>query len=266
MRNGGPMPLLLIEDDAEACGKFLDCAQTRTDIVFIGVTGRCGEAMRLLLERSPEGVILDLELTHGQGSGLTFLQQMNNADLRLRPIVVVTTRNRSELVHESLHEYGVDWVFCKRQETYSQETVIDHLLALRPFLHIPHGNLPSGLQTPETPEQLRERVLRRIDAKLNTIGVPPNLKGRPYLREAIFRLVTKDKDDSDTVFHEVANVFRNRYNNVIRNMQAAIHSAWMNSATETLEQHYRAPVRSSLGVPSPTEFVYYYADQIRRTL
>lgn len=267
MANDKPMPLLLVEDDVSTCRKFLDCSRHRNDISFVGMTGYSDEGIRFVKDRLPEGIILDLELNWGRGSGLEFLKELNASGLAFRPIVVVTTRNRSELVHESLHEYGVEWVFCKKQQDYSPEMVINHLLSLRPFLHsVDRSGLPSDLRTMETPEELRIRVMQRIDAELNVIGISPRFKGSPYIREAIFLLISKDKNESEMVFHDIAVHFKNNYNNVIRNIQAAIHFAWKNTDIETLEQNYKARIRSDLGVPSPTEFIHYYADKIRTTM
>ena len=261
-----PMTLLLIEDDVSMCRKFLDCVCGRTDVAFVGMTGYSEEGLKCVKDRLPEGVILDLELSRGKGSGLDFLKELNKSNLNFRPIVVVTTRNRSELVHESLHEYGVEWVFCKKQDGYSPEMVIDHLIALRPFLHVPHGDLPSEYRTLETPEELRTRISQRIDAEMNLIGISPRFKGSPYVREAIFSLITIDKGDPEMIFRDVSVKFNTNYNNVIRNMQTAINDAWKNNDIDALYTHYKAHIRSSSGVPSPTEFVHYYADKIRQTM
>jgi len=267
MDNAKPMPLLLIEDDVSMCRKFMECANKRIDITFVGMTGRSDEGIKYVTDRLPEGVILDLELNWGRGSGLEFLKELNKANLSLRPIVVVTTRNRSELVHETLHEYGVEWVFCKKQQGYSPEMVINHLLSLRPALHtVQRGDLPPEYLTLETPEELRTRIVQRIDAELNQIGLSPGFKGTPYIREAIFILISKEKGESEMVFHDVAAKFETRYNNVVRNIQAAIHDAWRHNDIEMLEKHYKAHIRDKSGVPSPTEFVHYYADKIRMTM
>ncbi len=262
-----PMPLLMVEDDVSMCRSFIDCADRRNDIVFVGMTGSSDEGMRIVKDRLPEGIILDLELNWGRGSGLDFLKEMKTANLPFYPAIVVITRNRSELVSETLHAYGIEWVFCKKKEDYSPDMVIGHLLDLRPFIHIANrGGLPSDLRTLETPEEVRNRLTRRIDTELNIIGIPPGFKGGPYLREAIFLLIGKDKNDSETVFYEIAEKFRNSYNNVIRNMQSAINFAWKNNDIDTLERNYTAHIRGKVGVPSPTEFVHYYANKIRQTM
>ena len=267
MERDKPMSLLLIEDDVAACRNFRECAKHRPDVDFVGMTGCSDEGMEFVKTRLPEGVILDLELNHGRGSGLEFLKELNKTALSFRPIVVVTTRNRSELVYESLHEYGIEWVFCKKQQGYCPERVISHLISLRPFLHTAErGGVSDELRTLETPEEQRVRLMQRVDSELNAIGISPRFKGRPQIRAAIFRLTGKGKNEPESVFHETAAEFQTRYNNVIRNIQAAIHHTWRHTDVETLEECYKAPIKSSDGVPTPTEFIHYYADMIRDTL
>jgi len=47
-------------------------------------------------------------------------------------------------------------------------------------------------------------------------------------------------------------------------MQTAINYAWRISPVEDLILHYKARINYETGVPTPTEFIYYYADKIRK--
>jgi len=267
MDNQKPMQVVLIEDDTSACRKFMDCANGRTDIVFVGMTGSSNAGLEYVRNKLPEAVILDMELNWGEGSGLDFLEKFQKTDFSIRPIIVVTTRNRSELIQESLHEYGVEWVFCKKQKGYSPEMVINHLFKLRPFLYaVRHGGENSRLHTLETPEELKKRITLRIASELNAVGISTRFKGRNMIEEAIFLLVSKDKKDSEKIFNDLALKYKTHYNNIVRNIQSALHNAWNNNDLETLEKLYTAPVRKDLGAPSPTEFIHYYADKIRGSM
>jgi len=263
-----PMPIVLIEDDVSACRAFMDCTNSRTDIVFAGMTGRSDEGLEYVKTKLPEAVILDMELNWGEGSGLDFLEKFQKTELSLRPIIVVTTRNRSEIVQERLHEFGVEWVFSKKQQGYSPEMVLNHLLTLRPYLHTVRGSgQSSALQTLETPEELKKRIFQRIDAELNAFGISVRLKGRDLVKEAIYLLMNKDEKAPDTVFHILAKTHKTRYDNVVRNIQTAINDAWQNhDDIDMLLKTYTAPIRKGSGSPSPTEFIYFYADKIRKSM
>lgn len=262
-----PMPILLIEDEPYECRKFKDYAATRTDITFVGITGSNDEGLQLVKSRLPEGVILDLELTKGQGDGLQFLTGLKEAKLGLRPIVVVTTNIQSEVTHSHLHEMGVSFVFFKKQNGYSPERVINILLGLRESLpSAQKSDILADLQTVESPEELRTRIINRIDAELSQIGFSLRLKGRKYLSEALYLLLSKDKNESDAVLYQVADQNKVNYNTVIRAIQTAIENAWDRTDIETLKELCPVRIDVRTGVPSPTEVIHYLADKIRKTM
>jgi hypothetical protein len=102
---------------------------------------------------------------------------------------------------------------------------------------------------------------------MDAFGISVRLKGRTIAEEAIFMLINTSDKDSDRMFNDLARARKTHYNNVIRNIQTAVNDAWDNTDDiEELLKHYTAPVRKDAGAPSPTEFVHYYANKIRRDM
>ena len=91
------------------------------------------------------------------------------------------------------------------------------------------------------------------------------MKGRKYLQDAILFLV-KENDSEESVFNYLANMYKRSSSSISRVMQTAINYAWRTSAPEDLEAYYTAKVNYNTGVPTPTEFIYYYADKIRKNI
>jgi len=261
-----PMPLLLIEDDVSECVKFKDCANRNANITFVGMTDSSDDGMKLLKTRLPEGIILDLQLLRGTGSGLKFLSDLKETDMAFRPIIVVTTSNQSQLVYNHIEGLGVDWIFCKKQSDYSTDMVVDTLLSLRGSLHsVQRDGVPEDLQTIESPEARRARIAQRIDVELDLVGVRVRYNGRAYLHEAIYLLITSGKD-AGSVIDQVAANHKITYSAMSRVMQTAIDNAWDTAGPEELQVHYTARVNARTGSPSATDFIYYYADKIRKTI
>lgn len=261
------MPLLLIEDDVSECIKFKDCANSRTDINFVGMTGSSIEGVQCAKTRLPEGIILDLQLNRGRGSGLQFLADIKTADIGFRPIIVVTTSSRSEVVYNHIEENGVDWIFCKKQPDYSVDLVINTLLTLRKSLYNKQGNdIPVDMQTLESPEERQARITQRIDAELNLVGISSKYRGRKHLHEAIYLLINVEKGASEAVINQIAIAQKGNYSAIVRAMQTAINNAWASSSIDDLQKYYTARIDYRTGVPSPTEFIHYYADKIRKTI
>ena len=49
-------------------------------------------------------------------------------------------------------------------------------------------------------------------------------------------------------------------------MQNAILYAWRISAIEDLTTYYTEKINYETGIPTPTEFIYYYANKIKKTI
>jgi CheY-like chemotaxis protein len=261
-----PMTVVLIEDDVGDCIAFKDCANSRTDIKFVGMTDSGEEGLKLVQSRLPEAVILDLQLSKGSGSGLKFLEELNKANLAFRPIIMVTSSNQSRIVSERIEELGVDWYFCKKQKDYSSDFVIDTLLSLRKHLRV--GQCSGGgvgREMIESPEELKIRIYKRIDAELDLIGIRARYKGRVYLREGIYLQIYSDKQ-SGSVIEQVAANHKHAYNSVSTVMQTAINNAWNHAAPGELQAHYTARISAKTGTPTPSDFLHYYADKIKNSI
>jgi DNA-binding NarL/FixJ family response regulator len=184
--NKKPMPLLLIEDDVADCIEFKNCSAARTDVVFVGMTGSASEGLNKVQSMMPEGIILDLELHWGTSSGFEFLTELEKFNLKLRPIIIVTTHIPSKMVYSHIRNYGVDVIFYKKQADYSAEMVLNHMVAMRKaWSDEQYSGSPGKLQTIESPDARRRRIMERIDADMNLIGVGVGYKGYKYIQNSI---------------------------------------------------------------------------------
>ena len=102
---------------------------------------------------------------------------------------------------------------------------------------------------------------------MDLVGISSHLKGREYLYEAIIFLINEDKNNqNETVFNHLANLHKRSSSSISRVMQTAINYAWRTCAPEDLEMYYTAKINYNTGVPTPTEFIYYYAQKISKIL
>ena len=262
-----PMPLLLIEDEVADCIKFKEYVNTRTDVVFVAMTDSASKGLNYVQTLMPEGIIVDIELHKGTGSGLQFLSDLKKSNIALRPILIVATKSPSQVVHNHVRNLGVDLVFCKRQKDYSAEMVIKTIVALREsWFTIQSNELLGDLQEIESPEERRNRIMERINTEMEFVGIGVRYKGYEYLQEAIYNLINKDKNSSEVAINQVAENRKISYNTIIHAMQTAINRAWKISSIEDLQKYYTARVNINTGVPTPVEFIHYYADKIRKTI
>lgn len=83
------MKLLLIEDDINTCEIFKKIERARKEIEFIKITNSETEGLKCVKQNTPEGIILDLELTNGEGSGFGFIKELRKLKLKAIPKIIV---------------------------------------------------------------------------------------------------------------------------------------------------------------------------------
>lgn len=254
------MSVLLVEDDEKACREIRENIESFDDMALIGVTNDAKIALAYVKNYLPEAVILDLELHHGGGNGLLFLKELNQVDLPFHPYILITTNNSSIVTYEYAHEAGADFIMYKHQADYSPRNAVEFLRMIKgAILNRIDSDSPEH-RTTESPEQKSRRIKREISVELDRIGVSPKHKGYQYLIDAIQLVIEKPRNNLCAI---IAETYGKTEASVERAMQNAIDKAWRVSDIEDLIKHYTAKVSSEKGVPTITEFVYYYANKIK---
>lgn len=253
------LTVLLVEDEPKTCKAFIEYADRMDDISIVGVTGDADEAVKMIRDRLPEVIILDLELRKGGGSGLDVLRNMPGLGLRVRPYIMIVTNSVSDVTIEYVRSLGADYIISKHQGGYTERYVLDFL---RPMKLAIQNAYPAGLvqdSTPETPAQKRNRVIQRIHTELDHVGISPRVLGYQYLTDAI--LLTIDEPRT-YLCKDIAKLYGKTEASVERAMESAIKKAWQTTDIDQLLKHYTARIKSEKGVPTLTEFIYYYANMI----
>ncbi|MEL4105340.1 sporulation initiation factor Spo0A C-terminal domain-containing protein [Oscillospiraceae bacterium WX1] len=254
------LSILLVEDDEASCRDFINCADQREDMTFVGVTNNSSDAIGYIKDCLPDAVILDLELHLGRGNGLFVLQELRQMALPVNPYVLVTTNNTSSVTYESARQLGADFIISKHQPDYSAKGVLDFLLMMRPIIHSRIQNAAPEHATTETPQVRNKRILSRIRTELTNVGISPKAVGNAYLIDAIDLVVKQPVQNLCTI---IGQKYGKTESSVERAMQNAINRAWRTADIDDLLKFYTARIHSDKGVPTLTEFIYYYANKIK---
>ena len=260
------MKILILEDDVNECNKYKNLIESKTDFKLIGVTNSSKEAIRLVKNYKPDGIILDLELNSGEGSGLEFLESIKNLKINKMPKIVVTTNIYSDSVYNFLHKNKVDFVFYKNQVNYSHESVLNTLLLLNEY-ETPSIEKMVKNENDDDKELEHKKIEDLINKELDLIGISSHLKGRKYLFDSIqFIIENSESNESSSIIQFLVGKYKRSNSTISRAMQNAILHAWRISSLEDLSVLYTARINYETGVPTPTEFIYYYCDKIKKML
>lgn len=254
------LSILLVEDDDCACRTFINFVDNSNDLMLVGVTSNAFTALDYVRDRLPDVIILDLELHHGCGSGFDVLMGLKELDLKFLPYILVTTNNSSSVTYESARQLGVDYIMSKHQENYSEKSALDFLRMLSPVIKNRKRTMPIDSRNEESPAYFEKRVTRRIIAELDHVGISQKSVGYKYLIEAIIMTIKKP---TQNLCNLVAQKYGKTECSVERAMQNAINRAWATSDIDDLLTYYTAKINSSKGVPTLTEFIFYYANKIK---
>lgn len=252
--------ILIIEDDVAACRELSQYIENISDLKLVGVTGDAEKAIEMVQGMLPDVVILDIELHHGAGNGITFLAMLNALNLPLRPYVLITTNNSSNVTYESARGLGADFIMSKHKPDYSAQYVIEFIRMIQHTLMNRKPSMTENLCEEDPFEKTLPLYTRRVYRELDWIGISPKNIGYRYLADAILLVM---RNSSANVYRELAEANKKSDASVERAMQNAINRAWRHSDIEELLTHYTAKVRSEKGVPTTLEFVYYYANKIK---
>lgn len=257
------LSLLLVEDDAQACEDISAYIDTLDDVILTGITNNSSKAEQLIQDTLPDVVILDLELHGGSGSGLSLLRALHSAPPTKIPYILITTNNSSTVTYEAARQLGADFILSKHQNDYSAKSVVEFLRALKQVIqkhHASHTQINQGQKPPETPAQMERRTTRRICLELDQVGISTKAKGYQYLTDAILLVIKAPTPNLCTILGEK---YGKTESSVERAMQNAIAKAWRTTPIDDLLAYYTAKISSEKGVPTITEFVYYYAHKIK---
>lgn len=254
------MRILLIEDDLHLCQDFINYIDELDEVTLIGVTNNSDKAIEIIEDTKPDAIILDLELHQGSGNGLFVLQALKELALIQLPFILVSTNNSSNTILESARKLGADFIFSKHQDDYSVKKVINFLLMMKTVLPKVQSQVNKQKSNLELPKQKSKRLSRCISAELNIIGISPKVLGYKYLADAIQITLKEPQPNISTT---IAKKYNKTESSVERAMQNAIKRAWHITDINDLLLNYTARVDPNKGVPTVTEFIFFYANKLK---
>ncbi len=254
------LSLLLVEDNAKECSEIINYVDSLDDTYLIGVTNNTSKALSIIKEKNPDAIILDLELLNGLGNGLTLLQDLQNLSLLHMPYILITTNNSSNITHKSARGFGADFIMPKYKDDYSAKTVVDFLRMMKNIIQSNKVSQQNTADCYDTFEQNEKMLSRKICRELDLIGISTKASGYRYLVDAISIVI---KAPCKNLCHIIGEKYGKTNFSVERAMQNAIQKAWRTTAIDDLLNLYTAKINSERGVPTITEFIYYYANKIK---
>ena len=245
---------VLIADGAEEFCSALSAALQRSDgFQVVGTAGDGEQAIRMIGERKPDILVLDLMLS--KQDGFSVLKSM--ANMERRPVTLATSTFLTEYVSSAAAGLGVKYLMLKPCD---MSALVERLEEIR------------GGESPRTtgPRRLdKTGIESMVTGIIHEIGVPAHIKGYQYLREAII-IAVNDMDVINAItkvlYPQVAKTFGTTPSRVERAIRHAIEVAWDRGDLATLQRFFGYTVSNTKGKPTNSEFIALIADKLQLQL
>ena len=245
---------VFIADSAEDFCSGLTAALQRADgFRVVGTAGDGEQAIRMIEEKKPDILVLDLMLA--KKDGLSVLKSI--ANMEHKPITLATSAFLTEYVSTAAANLGVRYLMLKPCD---MAALVERLEEIR-------GG--ESLRYPAARRSDKVSIETLITNIIHEIGVPAHIKGYQYLREAII-IAVNDMDVINAItkvlYPEVAKTFGTTPSRVERAIRHAIEVAWDRGDLDTLQKFFGYTVSNTKGKPTNSEFIALIADKLQLQL
>lgn len=233
LADASPESRFLLREAMERTGGFrVDTAQTGEEV------------LQKAAAEPPALLVMDVMLP--ERDGLSVLRELHERGIA--PSTVLISAFVSEHILAEAMALGVAYFLPK---PFRLEVLLERMEALL---------------APVPPEEARPSLKARVTHILYTLGMPADLAGYHYLREAILIAVPDPSVTAHAItkilYPEVARRYSTTVSRVERSIRHAIETAWDRAAPETLRAYFGDTVSSAKGKPTNSEFISFVADRL----
>ena len=241
--------ILIADMDTQFCRELTVDLKKHDEFEVIGMAFDGEKALQMLQAEQPDILVMDPLLP--KVDGLTVLEQIR--DMHIHPKILIISAFINQYVVTSAARLGAHQFLMK---PCNIDGIVKNILRMDMAEKGEPTFFPGN-----------QDLASLVTNTLHKIGVPANLKGHQYLREAII-LTVEDEDDEAVLkcrYKEVANKFQTTTKRVESAIRHAVECAWDRGDLDTLQRFFGYTVSNVKGKPTNTEFISLVADQIRLT-
>ena len=254
--------IIIVDDNKDFCNILNEYLLTQEDLIVTGIAENGVEALKLIEEKKPDLVILDIIMPILDGLGV--LEHLNTIDLEPKPrIMVLSAVGHDKITQRSL-TLGADYYVLK---PFAMEIFIERI---RQVLN----STEDIKKTPNYFDNAKGKIdkiqpidmMTQITDIIHQIGIPANLKGYMYIREAINMLVTNIELLSSVtkeLYPLVGKKFNTTASRVERAIRHAIEVTWTRGQVEPINEIFGFTINNEKGKPTNSEFIAMVADKLR---
>lgn len=242
----------IIDDNVHFTEILIDFLSTFNEMEVIGVAHDGMKGMELIRNQKPDIIILDLIMPFSDG--LSLLKNIYEENITIKVIILTSLGTEDTITRAK--ELGASYFLMKPIE-------LSHL----PKLLI--SICSEGVSMKKTLEKVLNKnndgkIELKITDILRSIGIPANLKGYFFLREAIQMINNGcEISFSKVIYPAIASKHHTTTSRVERAIRHAIEVGWNRGGIEQLDLVFGNTVSPLKGRPTNGEFISLIAEYLR---
>lgn len=246
--------VIIADNTEEFCAGMTSALQQAGGFQVVGTATDGEQAIRLVSERKPDVLVLDMMLS--KRDGISVLKAISGMDKR--PITLATSGFVTDYVSSAAANLGVRYLMLKPCD---MSALVERLEEIRGG---ENQRKHPGVRKPD-----KTSIETMVTGIIHEIGVPAHIKGYQYLREAII-IAVNDMDVINAItkvlYPQVAKTFQTTPSRVERAIRHAIEVAWDRGDLDTLQRFFGYTVSNTKGKPTNSEFIALIADKLQLQL
>ena len=249
--------VLIAEDNVEYA-EFLKNTLEENSIAVVAIAHDGMQALEYIEEYSPDLITLDIVMP--VLDGVEVLKKLKEKSPVKRPGIIVITGAHKENILGLCMQNGADYYMLKPCDP---NVLVERIKTICGFKD-------GGVSKYGKPD-LNDRALRRsieinVTNMIHMVGVPANIKGYQYLRDAIILAICENDLISAVtkqLYPRVAANYNTSASRVERAIRHAIEVACTRGNEEALYSLFGYTVSNAKGKPTNSEFIAMIADKLR---
>ena len=242
---------VLIIDDNKELVESMKMYFGKSDIVnVVGCAYNGKDGCELIREHENDIDIVLLDLIMPKEDGFYVLNNMKNEGIH-KTIIVLTSYEESEIIEE-LSNFSIRYILIKPFDFEELEKKISNI----------NINVSNNKKIDSSITSLEKHITRI----LHNLGIPSNVKGYNYVRDAI-GLIYNDPSlvgcVTKVLYPEIAIKYQTTVSRVERAIRHAIEISWIRGDWDVMEEIFGHSVDIDRSKPTNSEFIVTIADKLR---
>ena len=244
---------VMLADDNQSILRLLsDFLGRKEDVELVASVSDGTEIADAVRAHAPDVLVMDIIMP--RRDGFMALEELKGMDEAIRPkVIVLTGLARDDFIARAI-QLGACYYMVK---PFDMNLLYSRIVEV------------AGRTVEERVEGAEECGAETLDDQITnlflTLGIPANIKGYQYLREAV-RMVVENRDVINRITKElypgVAKRFDTSASKVERAMRHAIEVAWSRGRLDAVNKMYGYKVFDVMDKPTNGEFISCVAEKI----